>query len=75
MADSDPISEAFQEGCRLKDQARKSRTELEVYEQAAERFHTAGAFSSLLAKEEGLAEPTKLVSFRQACVKWERGLG
>tara|TARA_R110002072_G_scaffold302996_1_gene490931 strand:+ start:49258 stop:50535 length:1278 start_codon:yes stop_codon:yes gene_type:complete len=60
VADSDPINEAFQEGCRLKDQARKSRIGLEVYEQAAERFHTAGELSSQLAKNEEQAEPTKL---------------
>ena len=60
MVNSDPISEAFQEGHKLKEQARKSRNHLDVYEQAAEQFHTAGELSSQFAQREGLEEQTKL---------------
>lgn len=59
MEDSgDPISQVFHEACKLKDQARISRDHLELYDKAAECFHTAGELSEQLSRSTDIDHAT-----------------
>jgi|GEM_PF-1471886 len=59
--EKDPITVAFLDGHRLKETARKSVADLELYRQAADRFQQAGALA-----EQSLTDPASDDEMRRA---------
>jgi hypothetical protein len=55
----DPVTKELLAGHELKDRARKTRKELELYKQAAERFRSAGELSKRFAASEASDEEAK----------------